>query len=310
MSNRRVQEEIERLGRLSDPAGAAPAIRKALADRVGLVVAKAAGAAATLELRELVPDLLQAYGRLFEKPLDRDPQCWGKNAIVKALAALDWREAAPYLRGASWVQMEPVWGGREDTASTLRGICLLALPSCSGLRREAVFRCLVDGLTDPAQTVRAEAARATAQMGGDEAALLLRLKARSGESEPRVIGQVFDSLLAVEGSGAVPFVAAFLESAGEGIAAEAALSLGASRLETAIEALQRAWSGTRDPELRDALARALSASRQPQALAFLLDLVRNGRAAEAAVAREALAIHRESPEIWRQVEAAAREGSR
>jgi HEAT repeat protein len=203
--------------------------------------------------------------------------------------------------------MEPVWGGRADTASNLRGICLLALPACSDLRREAVFRCLVDGLTDPAQTVRAEAARSVAQMGGDEAALLLRLKARSGESEPRVIGQVFDSLLAVEGSSAVPFVAAFLESGKEGIAAEAALSLGASRLEAAIEALQRAWSGTRDPDLRDALARALSASRQPQALAFLLDLVRNGRAAEATVAREALAIHRESPEIWRQVEAAARE---
>jgi hypothetical protein len=310
LSHRRVEDEIERLGRLRDPAApeTIASVRKALADRVGLVVAKAAKVAAALDLRDLLPDLLRAYDRLFEKPVERDPQCWGKNALAQALVSFDYRESAPFIRGARWVQMEPVWGGQEDTASSLRGICLLALPTCTDVRREAVFRCLVEGLTDPAQTVRIEAARAIAQMSGDEAGLLLRLKARSGEREPRVIGQVFDSLLAIEAAEAVDFVAAFLDSAAEGIAAEAALSLGASRLEAAVDALQRAWAATRDPDLRDALARALSASRQPSALAFLLDLVRNGRAAEAVAALDALAIHRESPELWRQVESAAHQG--
>src|SRR5579883_210815 len=87
MANLRVEEEIERLGHLS-PDAAEPALRKALADRVGLVVAKAAKVAAQLELRSLIPDLLHAFDRLFEKPTDRDPQCWGKNAIAKALVDL------------------------------------------------------------------------------------------------------------------------------------------------------------------------------------------------------------------------------
>ena len=302
MANRRVEEEIERLGHLS-PDCAAPALKKALADRVGLVVAKAAKVAAALELRELVPDLRRAFDRLFERASERDPQCWAKNAIAKALVDLEHRESDPYLRGARWVQMEPVWGGQEDTASSLRGICLLALPACFDARREDVFRALVEGLTEPAQTVRLECVRAIAEMGGDEAPLLLRLKARAGDAEPPVIGQVFDSLLKLEGREAVPFAAAFLDSEKADVAAEAALALGACRLAEAEEVLESAWHKTRNPDLRDVLVRAISASRQPRAFEFLFDIVKNGRAADASMALDALAIHRQTPDIWRQLEA-------
>lgn len=309
MANRRVEEEIERLSRLRGavPGEAADGLRKALGDRVGLVVAKAAKIAAELQLRELVPDLLRAFDRLFEKPVERDPQCWGKNAVAKALVDLDHRESAPYLRGARWVQMEPVWGGQEDTASSLRGICLLALPACFDARREDVFRCLVEGLTERAQTVRLESVRAIAEMGGDEAPLLLRLKARTGDTEPPVIGQVFDSLLRLERSDGVPFVAAFLSGANADVAAEAALALGSSRLAKAEEMLEVAWNQTHDSDFRYTLVRAISASRQPRAFEFLLDLVKNGRALDATAALDAMAIHRESPEIWRQVEEAVRD---
>lgn len=52
-------------------------------------MAKAAGVAATLDLRDLISDLLRARGRLLEKPVERDPLCWNKNARAKALLALD-----------------------------------------------------------------------------------------------------------------------------------------------------------------------------------------------------------------------------
>jgi hypothetical protein len=273
---------------------------------VGLVVAKAAKVAGAQELAALLPDLLRAFDRMFETALERDPQCWAKNAIAKALVDLGHRESAVYLRGARWIQMEPTYGGRADTASTLRGICLLALPACFDLRREEVFRALVDGLTEEAQTVRAECVRAIAEMGGDEAALLLRLKARCGDEEPSVIGQVFDSLLALEGRNAVPFVARFFESA-EDVAAEAALALGTSRLPEAEEVLEAAWQKNRDPEFRYAVLRAISASRQPRALDFLLELLTHARPADALMALDALAIHRQSAEIWRRVEEAVAE---
>jgi HEAT repeat protein len=310
VANRRIEEEIERLSRLRD-AGLTPetqaAIRKALTDRVGLVVAKAAKVAAELGARDFVPELLAALERMYEKPLERDPQCWAKNAIAKALTGLDYRQAAPYLRGARHIQMEPVYGGQEDTAPNLRGICLLGLATCTDIRREVGLRAMVDALTDPAQTVRIEAARAIEEMGGDEAPLLLRLKARAGDREPPVIGQVFDSLLRVEGREAIPFLADFLRTGSEEAQVEAALALGGSRLPEAVEALEQAWQETRDPALRDAIARAISSARQERGFAFLLDVVRNGRAADASIALDALAVHRGSVEIWRRVEEAVEE---
>src|SRR5579872_6795460 len=142
MAHRQIDDELELLNqvRQAPPAEAATALRKALADRVNLVVAKAAKLTAELRLGDLLPDLLRAYGRLFEKPAERDPQCWGKNSLAKALVALDCREAAPYLRGIHHIQMEPVWGGEEDTAATLRGTCALALPACADITRIETLR--------------------------------------------------------------------------------------------------------------------------------------------------------------------------
>jgi HEAT repeat protein len=295
---RKIEQEIERLSALGEApvAEALPALRKALADRVNLVVAKCAKIAAARRLGELIPDLLKAFDRLLENPVQRDPQCWGKIAIANALRDLDYHESGPFLRGARHIQMEPVWGGEEDTAQPLRGACLLALIACSDLDRIEILRCLVDAVTEKEAVVRSEAARAIVEMAGDEAALLLRLKARIGDDEPDVIGQVFDGILRLEGGAAVPFLAAFLHSERE-VRDEAALALGSSRLASAVAELKRTFNETRDPAFRATLLRALSVSREPDALALLLNLVKTARLQEAIDAVEALAIHRGTPEI-------------
>ena len=305
MAVRNVQGELEKMSLLRDASEteASAALRKALSDRVNVIVAKAAKIAADRQLRELTPDLLHAFDRLFDKPVDRDPQCWGKNAISKALVDLDHRDSAPYLRGIRHVQMEPVWGGQEDTASTLRGTCVLALAACSDIRREDALRELVDRMTDSAVPVRVEAARAVAQMGGDEGPLLLRLKARTGDEEPRVIGQVFDSLLQVERDAGLAFVGEFLRSKDEAVREEAALAMGASRMPRAVELLREAWENGRE----EVVLRAISASRLDEAFAFLLGLVRDGRRADAEAAIGALALHKESPEIVAQLRSAAQD---
>jgi hypothetical protein len=307
MAHRDVEAEIERLNRVreSAPADAVAILRKALADRINLVVAKAAKLAAEIQCRDLVPDLLRAFDRLFEKPVERDPQCWGKNALSKALVALEHREAARFVRGVRHVQMEPSWGKLEDTAATLRGTCALALPACFDIERGQVLRLLADGLTDAAATVRSDVVRGLAQMEGDEVILLLRLKARVGDEEAEVVGEVFDFLLQLERETGVAFVAEFLDGPNTTIREEAALALGSSRLPGAAPVLADAWRGVTDPDFRLVLLRALSATRQPHALEFLLNLVRTGREGEATSAITALALHRESVDIRRQVEEAA-----
>jgi hypothetical protein len=293
---RRIEDEIAKLAELRhvQAASAIAPLRKALGDRVNLMVAKAAALAGELRLSDLTPDLLLAFDRLFDDLPKSDPQCWGKNAIAKALKELDYNVAEPFLRGAVHVQMEKVWGGSQDTAGPLRGICLLALPGCSDIRREDVMRHLVNALTETDAAVRADAARAVGAMGGDESALVLRLKARVGDDEPTVTGQVLESLLIVERAQALPFVKGFLKPAGGETAEEAALALGSSRMAGAVDVLLEAWETAMGAEYRESLLRALSLSRDDRAVEFLKKLVAEGGEHDVRAARAALELFPDS----------------
>jgi hypothetical protein len=305
MPSRKIEQQLDTLNELRKRGAGAEsevALRNALSDPVNVVIAKAATIAAELQLRSLLPDLQKAFELLFKSGRKRDPQCWGKNAIAKALKELDHVQSAEFLRGVHYVQLEPVWGGEEDTATVLRSTCVLALIQCTDITRDQVFRHLVDALTDSIATVREDVVRAIEQMEGEEAMLLLRLKARIGDKEPRVIGQVLESLLRLERATAVPFVAKFLHAGGE-VAEQAALALGVSRLAAAVETLKDVWINS--PAVpRSALLRALSASRQESAIEFLMQILRTGREREAIAVIDALEFHRDSAGIHEKAAAA------
>src|SRR5205823_9291390 len=132
-SKKRFEEQLAALEELRESAGApstVDSLRKALANRNNYIAAKAAKIAAELGLKALIPDLLTTFDFFFIDPVKSDPLCWAKNALVQALAALGHDEAAAFIRGLRHIQMEPVWGGQEDTAAALRGNSALALVAC------------------------------------------------------------------------------------------------------------------------------------------------------------------------------------
>jgi HEAT repeat protein len=307
MAKDRVPVQLENLKTLR-AAGASDhslkELRKALNDKVNVIVAKAAAIAGEWQAQALLPDLTNAFSRLFVNPAETDPQCWAKNAISKALKDLGCVDSALFLRGLQHQQWESTWGGKTDTAAILRGTCALALVPCADIPRDDTLLHLVDAVTDSDARVRADAARAIEQMGGRDAGLLLRLKARSGDKEARVTGQVLESILQMEGARAISFVAAFLQHGDEEVSEEAALALGASRLPPAVELLQEAFLKLTGRRSGESLLRAISASRLDSALAFLLHQVRTARLPKAEEALHALALHRDSEQIVKQVEAA------
>jgi HEAT repeat protein len=209
-------------------------------------------------------------------------------AIAKALRDMEYGEGAPFLRGAKWVQFEPVWGGQADTAGSLRGICLLSLPACIDVRRETVMRYLVAALVEEDSAVRSDAARAIGAMGGEEAALLLRLKALSGDQVAAVTGQVFESLLSVERAEALEFLRPILRAEGGEAAEEAALAIGNSRLEAGVELLIEAWENARAEDYRAALLRSLGISRREPAVELLRRIAETGRTRDRTEAKAAL----------------------
>ncbi len=304
MPSRKIEQQLEKLNAIraaSRTQETLLVLRKSLADRANLVVAKAATVAAQMQLHALIPELLKAFERLFEDPVESDPQCWGKNAISKALKDLEYFESHAFLMGLQHVQMEPVWGKSVDTAMTLRGTCALALVNCRDLPREEKLRYFVGTLTDSETPVRIDAARALEQMEGVEPALLLRLKARTGDEDATVTGQVLESLLNLEGEAGVPFVTGFLKAHHEEIREEAALALGASRLPGAVSILIKSWNDSPGSIFREVLLRAISASRQQSAIDFLLKLVKDSREIDSLAALQALELHRGSQEIQRQI---------
>jgi hypothetical protein len=277
-------------------------LRKMLTHRNNFLVSKAAKLVADAELMALLPDVLAAFDRFFLDAAKTDPQCWAKNALSKALVKLGHRSKDEYLRGMRHHQMEPVWGGQSDTAGALRGTCTHALVDCPGISDADLLIALLEPLTDTDKTVRMEAARAIAQVGGVSAALLLRLRALLGKDEPEVLGAVYSSLLSLEGTAAVPLVSQALED-GDDTSAEAAFALADQRSPDALAALLARFRAGADIWFTSVLLSAVALTRLPEAMEFLISTIARG-AREAPEAIEAIGRIAPSAELRARVEQA------
>ena len=249
-------------------------LRKALTNRNNFLAAKAADLVRELSITDLTVDLLKAFDRFFENPEKTDPQCWAKNAISRALAAMEHQDPEVFLRGMRHIQMEPVWGGLSDTAGTLRATCALALVQCRSVRETELLAHLTDLFSDKDKAVRAETARAIEQVGSPAATLLLRLRAALGNDEPEVLGACYGGVLRIEGVAAIPWVSRFLATADDP-ASEAALAIAATHTPEAFEALREALGTAHEHWWRSVLLSAIALTRQDAAVEFLLELVRS-----------------------------------
>jgi HEAT repeat protein len=297
-------EALRSLRSDSDAAVVREQLRGALSDRSNYLVAKAAAIATERKAEELLPELLAAFDRFFTDPVKSDPQCLAKNAIAGALKDLGHRGAQAYLRGIGHFQFEPAWGGRADTAATLRGTCALALTACQ-LDDLEILTHLTDALADAEKVVRINSAIAIEQLGRPEGALLLRLKLLSGDQDPEVLGQCFTSLLSLAPDGGVSFISRFLKSPNEDVQLEAASALAQCHDPRAIKILEEFWREQPiSVQIRHALLISLGGSPVLEAAEFLLSVVTHDSADFAASAIAALAASRFRADMRERVEAA------
>jgi len=198
-------------------------------------VARAATLVGELGLGALVPDIVAAFPRFFEDPVRTDPGCAAKTAIVEALRRLEQDERALYRRGATHVQLAPVFGGRVDTAVDLRGASALALAESAG----------PDVLVDLA-----------------------------GDPEPRVVSESLLALLRLDAEGELAFVASFFDR-GDAAAEAAAIALGESRRADALPLLHGFLDRASRRGLARVTLLAIATLRRDEAVAMLLSLARD-----------------------------------
>ena len=274
------------LAKLDDPDAD---LAKGLQSKWPLVAAKAARLIGDHDRRDLGEKLAASLAGLLRAPAASDKGCTAKTAMARALLKLEYDDAELFLAGMRHVQPEPVWGGSEDAAADLRAVCAMGLVNSTYPDK---LRELVMLMADPAWPARSGAIRAVAAVGGESAALLLRLKACVGDKEPEMMSDCFTALLAVEGAPAVPLVVSFAPKSEAAI-----LALGACRLAEAIQALRDLFTRSADPETRRTILLSLATSRSEAAIEYLAGLVHEAPVSTATLALRAAAIHRADERI-------------
>jgi HEAT repeat protein len=299
-----LDKKIEALRALRDaPEPAEKELRRALQDKNGFFVSKAAALVGELHLAALVPDLETTFERFLKDPVKTDPQCWAKIAIAKALRGLEHKDPRIFLAGLNHVQREPVWGGEADTAGPLRAACAIALVQCR-LTDLEILTHLTSGLADAEKTVRIDTASAIAALGSETGSLLLRLKALLGDREPEVMGQCFLALLDLGSPDDVAFVARFLSpERDEDVQSEAIAALAQAKAPTALEFLRTAWGGRLSHILRRSLILSLAGSPLPASSEFLMTVLQRESDETAEWVIEALGDSRFRTQVEPQVRA-------
>ncbi|MCX5659570.1 MAG: HEAT repeat domain-containing protein [Planctomycetota bacterium] len=297
-----LEEKLAALNSLDCTAALEP-LRAALRDKSNLVAGKAAELAGRWELAELAPDLASTFARFMANPGKTDKGCRAKAAAADAL----YRLAAPadevFLVGIRHVQMEPVWGGNEDTAAGLRGSCALGLVRMNHPRAMVE---LADLLADKEAPARIAAAAAIAYSENPAGVPLLRLRAKAGD-RAEVLAECFAALLKLDPAGSMAFVAGFLKHEDEETAQATAMAMGGSRRPETLAPLQAWWEGTLEETPRRTALLAIALLRHEPALAFLVEIVRSGTGRSARDAAEALATYKHDTALAARVHEAARE---
>jgi HEAT repeat protein len=301
---RRLEERLADLNNLTDEPTSnrtMTELRKALMDKDCYVVARAAEMVGSFYMNQLETGLVHAFDRFMVNPVKTDPGCTAKTAIAEALYRMEAYQEDLFLRGISHQQMEPIWGGHEDTAAKLRGICALGLVR---MNVPNVMIPLAHLLADPEADARISAARAIGYAGLEEGISLLRFKALIGDTHPQVMCECFGALIKLAPESSLSFVAGFMKNDNDAIVEAAALALGESQLAQALPFLEAAWEDTFDRDLRKSFLTSIALLRYEEALAFLESLIVEGPRVHAVDALEALNLYREDQRIWRRVQKA------
>lgn len=279
-------------------------LRQALHSANSIIVAKAAQVAARCRLSVLLPELAAAYAEWLEKPAKADKRCLAKTALIEALNHLEEHDSSIFLRGIRYVQLEPIYGGHEDTAVNLRAACAFAL---ARLEDPQVFFELTTLLTDSEPHPRMAAVKALTYLNEEKSELLLRLKCLTGDSEPQIVNECLAGLMSITPERSLPFVAGFLSSADPILAEGAALALGESRKVEAFHALRAHWDNTIEQPVKIMLLLPMSLVRCDEAFHFLLNVVRQEYREYAAAAIKALHVYRDDLPRRQQIQQAVAE---
>lgn len=266
-----------------------------LAKEKNFVVASIAKIVAQKELISLQDDLADTFDRFMQDPVRSDPGCTAKTEIAHTLQTLQYSRPGIFEKGISHFQLEPVYGGKEDTAAALRVNCALGLVQQNP--PDVAFY-LADLLADPVRDARIGAVRAIAFSGQAFGAPLLRYAARVLENDPGLMYEIFAGLLTIDAQRSTQFVGVYLAHPSTAVRESAALALGENGTNEALQYLSSAWETSLDPAEREIYLTALTLLRTDEAIDFLFSIIQHDPTARAEEALLAILTYLQDQSIF------------
>ena len=301
-----LEKQLDRLRVLrdADDAEAKDVLDEALASTMGMVVAEAAHAVRRRGLRELRPALRAAFDRLLEDPTKRDPGCHGKHAVLEALDHLDEDDPDRFLRGLRYVQHEPVFGGKADTAGGVRTRSGAAL---ARLGHEDALLALARLVGDSSADVRRAALETLAYHADRAGAAIALHKLAVGDEDPMVVAAAITTLVSLAPEFAADELRPRLLNGDDADQELISVTLGQSNGGAALDLLVEWFDDAVLASERSLALAAIGLHRSDRARSFLLERVADGSGPIARAAVAALSIHRYDERLRRQtLDAAAR----
>jgi hypothetical protein len=280
-----------------DPA----CLRSALGSSRSLVAGRAAKLIKERALDGFGSDLKAAFLRFLDDAVKSDPNCHAKQAALEALDYTEWQHEEPFVAAARYVQLEPVWGGKADTAVGVRSRAVVALARIDYPDLDLIAGEL---LGDPEPPVRKAALDALAHRGARSGAGLVLFKLSAGDDDPMVTLAALTALMSLAPDRGLQVVGAQLGN--DQTRELAALALGESRHDGALSLLIDSLSACVQSSERAFLLRGIALNRSDRALDAMLSVITDGAAADAKAAVLALGARRFDPGVAAKVRAAAK----
>jgi HEAT repeat protein len=271
--------------------------RQALASGKALRVARAAHLIRQHSLADFDDELRAAFAHFAPLPYKSDPSCHAKLALLEALDYGESRDERPFLRAVRIVQKEPAWGPPIDTAAPVRSRGIVAL---ARLGHDDLELYAAELLIDPEPPVRQAALDALAHRGRGAALALHKLEI--GDEDPMVMLAAMSALVSLSPEWGLEKLAPLLEGGDRELAA---IALGQSRSEAALDLLLRSLDGCVRAEERAKIHRGIGMHRSDRALESLLAIIRDGSVGDAISAITALHVRRFDPGVKERAHKAA-----
>lgn len=262
-------EQIQQLRQAASTPQTVAELRKHLAAKTNVVVAKAARVTAEAELADLLPDLRAAFVHFMQNGEKTDKACIAKIALIKALRKLEDSDLSLFVQGIRYQQLEASFGGKIDTAVDIRCECAYALVEQAA--PEALNE-LITLAFDAELAAQIAAVRAMASTGRYESELLLRMLATSRACDQVVVGECLACLMQLAPDTSFDFVAAYLSDADEALQQASALALAQTHSSKAFDILRDHWDDAPGFKRR-LLILPFATLRLPEAVDFLLNTV-------------------------------------